>query len=158
LIDSKANGGLAGDDVRILDINEHIKIDVTGIANNDIDNLKLAQVAGVVNTMSDGPAVLIFLQYTLYRKGRMIHSKMQMEHFGCLVNDCARINGDTQSLVTPEGHGIPLSIREGLFYMDMHAPNNQEMETLPHVFVTSDSPWDPSVIDYSFSKKNIKTR
>jgi hypothetical protein len=34
LIDNKPNGGLAGDDVRILDINEHIKIDITGIANN----------------------------------------------------------------------------------------------------------------------------
>jgi hypothetical protein len=79
-----------------------------------------------------------------------------MEHFGCLVNDRARAHGGTQSLITPEGHVIPLNIRDGLFYMDMHAPNDQEMETLPHVFVTSDSPWDPSLLDDEFLEEEFQ--
>ena len=34
LCDSGANGGLAGDDVRILEVDTNTRVDVTGIKNN----------------------------------------------------------------------------------------------------------------------------
>ena len=34
----------------------------------------------------------------------------------------------------------------------MHKPAQAEMDTLPHAFFVSDSPWDPSVLDNWFEK------
>ena len=69
LIDGGANGGLLGEDVRILEHvpNEHMNI--TGVASNEIANLKLAQAAALVETMADGPIILIMLQYANYGVG-----------------------------------------------------------------------------------------
>ena len=34
-------------------------VSITGVAGNEISNLKLAQVAALVDTMADGPIILI---------------------------------------------------------------------------------------------------
>ena len=34
--------------------------------------------------------------------------------------------------------------------MDMQIPMDAEMDKYPHVFITADSPWDPSVLDNEF--------
>ena len=45
LIDGGANGGLFGDDVRILKFVENAYVDITGINNHDVPNLRIAQGA-----------------------------------------------------------------------------------------------------------------
>ena len=52
-----------------------------------------------------------------------------------------------QTINTPCGRIIPLNVRQGLAYMDMRPPTDEEMESYPHVTFTSDSPWDPSNLD-----------
>ena len=59
LVDGGANGGLFGEDVKILEYVEHAFVDVTGINDTEVSGLKLAQAAGVVQTVSDGPVVAI---------------------------------------------------------------------------------------------------
>ena len=39
---------------------------------------------------------------------------------------------------TPEGHIIPLSIQGGLAYLESNYPTDQDLETYPHVYMTSD--------------------
>ena len=48
---------------------------------------------------------------------------------------------------TVDGYVIPLSIRGGLAYMDMHPPDDEEYDGLPHVILTSDVVWNPTVVD-----------
>ena len=31
--------------------------------------------------------------------------------------------------------------------MDMHPPSNDELDDLPHMVLTSDIDWDPSIVD-----------
>ena len=51
LIDRGANGGFAGSDVRVLEITDpHQTVDVHGIENHAVKNLKLGTVAGLVQT------------------------------------------------------------------------------------------------------------
>ena len=45
-----------------------------------------------------------------------------------------------------DGYAIPLQIRGGLAYLDMHPPNNDEYDALPHVILTSDVDWNPTII------------
>ena len=146
LIDRGANAGMAGADVRLLETTG-VKVDVSGIDNHTLPGLDLATVAGVVQTQR-GPICLIMNQYAYLGKGKTIHSCSQIEHFGSDVNDKSlKITGGKQRIVTLDGYVIPLQIRGGLAYLDMHPPSDHELETLPHSILTSDSDWDPSCLD-----------
>ncbi|KAG7345005.1 hypothetical protein IV203_032536 [Nitzschia inconspicua] len=63
------------------------------------------------------------------------------------VNDKAKANGGMQRIITLDGYIIPMSIRGGLTYIPMRTFTDKEFETLPHVIMTSDKEWDPSVLD-----------
>ena len=86
-----ANGGMLGSDVWVLSVDEVNKIDVSGVGDQVLTNLPLAQGATVVETVHDGPVVLILSQYALRGEGSTIHSKAQVEHFGNLIH--ARTRG-----------------------------------------------------------------
>ena len=52
-----------------------------------------------------------------------------------------------QRLSTPDGYLFPLDIIQGLAYLKIRPPNDHEMDTLPHVIITSDMDWDPTLFD-----------
>ena len=126
-------------------------VDVTGIADSEVSGLKIAQAAGLVETV-DGPVILIMSQYAVLGSGKTVHSKGQMEHFGVVIDDRSRRNGGAQCMVTTEGYVVPISIRDGLPRIDMRPPSQAELDKYPHVFVTSDSPWDPAILDEEFDE------
>ena len=68
------------------------------------------------------------------------------------VDDKSRTCGGKQCVIAPEGCAVPIHIRDGLPRIDMREPAQEEMDTLPHAFFASDSPWDPSVLDNEFEE------
>ena len=150
LVDSGANGGMAGPDTRVLSIVPNAHVDITGISGSPIEQLPLVQCAALVNTLDEGQVILIMSQYAHSPKGKTIHSKCQLESFGCSVHDSALRAGGKQCIYTPEGYVIPLHVRHGLFYMDMQPPTDDDLHNHPHVFLTPDSPWNPDNVDEEF--------
>ena len=146
LVDRGANGGLAGEDVRLLETTLRFA-DVSGINDHTLGSLSIATVAGVVES-NQGPVCLIMHQYAYLGKGKSIHSSIQMEHFGCKVNDKSlKLKGGKQRIDTIDGYSLPLQIRDGLAYLDMRPPTDHELDNLPHVCMTSDVDWNPSSMD-----------
>ena len=45
------------------------------------------------------------------------------------------------------GYVLPLSIRSGLPYLNMHPPTDKELDDLPHVIMTSNVKWDQTTLD-----------
>ena len=120
---------------------------MSGINNHTICDLTIATVAGVVESHL-GPICLIMHQYAYHGKGKTIHPCVQIEHHGNEVNDKSlKVKGGKQSIISLEGYAIPLQIRVGLAYMDMHVPTDAKLSSLPHVVFTSDMEWDPSIAD-----------
>ena len=54
-----------------------------------------------------------------------------------------------QVIEIPKGCIIPLSIQGGPVYMESSYPTDQNLETYPHVYMTSNCEWDPTVFDNS---------
>ena len=146
LVDGGANGGLAGEDVRILETSD-VKIMIQGIDNHKVHDLNLVQAAGLVKTTT-GPVVVILNQYANIGKGKSIHSKIQMEAYGLDVDDKSQLlpNGK-QRIKTPDGYILPLQVKHGLAYLPMRPPSDAELENLPHILLTSDDHWDPTIFD-----------
>ena len=148
LMDRGGNGGLFGADVRLLDYVEPARYaDVSGLANHTVKDLRIGTGAGMVMTHV-GPIIIIMHQYAYYGKGKTIHSCGQWEHHGNAIDDRSRNVGGKQRVVTKDGYVIPLQVRNGLPYIDMRPPTDDEMKTLPHILVTSDMPWDPKILDH----------
>ena len=145
LIDRGANGGLAGADVRVIERTDRM-VDITGIDGHQLNGLPIVTVAGKVQT-TKGMVVLILHQYAYLGQGKTIHSPGQMEMFDIQIDDKSRKVGGKQLITTLEGYQIPIHMRGGLPYIDMESPSDDEMDQLPHVIMTSDLDWDPSVLD-----------
>jgi hypothetical protein len=104
--------------------------------------------AGAVTHSNHGPVILIMHQYAHSGKGHSIHSSPQLEWNGVNIdNKSARVGGK-QRLVTFDSFSIPINIRRGLPYIDMHPHTDQEWEELPHVLLTEDTNWDPTHMDH----------
>ena len=63
-----------------------------------------------METIDEGPIVLIMSQYAHKPDSKSIHSKSQVEHFGGLVHDSALSAGGQQLVITHEGYTIPLHV------------------------------------------------
>ena len=146
LIDRGANGGIAGEDVRVV-FKTSRSVDIQGIDNHQMRDVDIGTVGGVVNTLK-GPVIAIFHQYALHGKGSSIHSCGQMEAFKLDVNDKSVHVGGSQRIKTPEGYVIPLTVRNGLARLKLRPYTDKEWDELPHVFMTGEPQWDPTILDH----------
>ncbi len=152
LIDRGANGGVAGDDVRPISWTDR-KVDVTGLDNHEITDLRIGCFGGVAPTQR-GDVIVIMYQYAHGRRGKTIHSSAQLEHYKIDVNDKSLRVGGLQHIKTPEGYVFPINIINGLPYVPFKPFTDRQWKELPHVIWTSDAPWDPSCMDVNLTDKD----
>lgn len=155
VIDGGANGGFGHPRyLRLLAYASPARrVDVVGVGNGRIGGLRIGSFAGTATTMCGTRVLLIFNEYGELMEDDdtafCIHSKLQLEHGGCIVHDRPRqLNGE-QSIITPsaEGYVIPLSYRNGLPFMRTSYPTDDEMRNLPFVVMTSGATWNVSQFD-----------
>ena len=147
LFDRGASGGIVGDDLKILEHTSNPPVSVIGLDNHEIINLPIVNAVGVAQSQH-GPVIIHFNQYAYHAGGRSIHSVGQIEAYNNEVCDRSRIVGGKQRIITTDGYIIPLQFRTGLPEMDLRPPTDDEMTKLPHTVLTSDEPWDPTLLDF----------
>jgi hypothetical protein len=79
LVDRGANGGLAGKDLKVIATTDRW-VDITGINNIRVDNIRIGTVGGVVKSHR-GPVIAFSHQYALGDHGNSTHSSGQMESY-----------------------------------------------------------------------------
>ena len=98
-----------------------------------------------------GPIIAVFHQYALFGKGTTIHSPGQFEYYQNDVNDKSVHVGGLQRIHTLEGYTIPLNIKNGLARMTLRPYTDKEWDEFPHVFLTGELEWNPSVLDHALT-------
>eukprot|EP00984_Skeletonema_dohrnii_P035775 scaffold35955_cov261-Skeletonema_dohrnii-CCMP3373.AAC.1 len=119
LIDGGANVGLANPNyLKLLQYAlPSRKINVSGIGNSRLNELRIGTFAGTAMTSCGHQVLLIFNEYGEMKNGegsdggQIVHSKMQLEDGGCLVNDRPLQLMGEQNIVptTVEGYTIPIT-------------------------------------------------
>lgn len=146
LVDRGANGGIAGEDVRVL-ATTNKTVNVRGIDNHEVCDIPIVTCAGVMHTQR-GDVIAIMHNYAYTGRGRTIHSSAQLECFKNDVNDRSnKVDGGLQRITTLEGYIIPIHIRHGLPYVTLRPHTDDEWSNLPHIHLTSEQDWDPTIID-----------
>jgi hypothetical protein len=67
------------------------------------------------------------------------------------VDDKSIKVGGKQRIKTLDGFVIPHGIKSGLPYVKMRLYTDKEWDSLPHVILTGDGDWNPSVLDHSLT-------
>jgi hypothetical protein len=125
-------------------------VDIRGIDNHQCTNIDIGTVGGVVKTQK-GFVIAIMHQYALLNKGSSIHSPCQLEYYQSDVNDKSiHVPGGLQRIQTHDGYIIPLRIKDGLVRLDIRPYTDHDWDNLPHVILTSEMEWDPSILDHDF--------
>ena len=158
LIDRGANGGLAGNDCRVFATNPDSYVNIEGIDRHQVTNIPLVSCGAYAVTKNHGPVILIFHQLAGIQKGPTILSAGQMEAYANKVNERSlRFDPKGQLITTNDGFELPLNIRNGLAYLDIRPYTDSEWDTFPHVTMTSDVDWDPSILDGEFPSTDISS-
>ena len=146
LIDRGANGPVIGDDLRVFHKLPGT-VCVQGIDNHQVTT-SIGHAGGVV-TSNKGDLIVIIHNGAIHGKDKSILACTPMESYGVDVNDrSVHTEGGMQRLTTLEGYIIPLNIKDGLTYLPCRPYTNQEWDQLPHVFLNSPDPWDPTMLDH----------
>ena len=140
LVDSGANGQLAGSDVRILSRSSR-KCTVS---------LDVVQCAALVET-NHSIVNLIMHKYAWHDKGHTIHSSGQIKWFKNSVDDRSIQVGGKQGISTIDGYAMPLVCRGGLMYLSLlEKPSDDYLERYPDLHLKGHHEWDPSVLDFTY--------
>ena len=92
-------------------------------------------------------------QYAYTGKEKFIHSCAQLEAHKQVVHDKLIMVGGKQYIKTLEGDIIPLNIWSGIPNMTISQHTDTEWDNLPHVILTADTDWDPTVIDHELEDR-----
>ena len=145
LVDHGANEGLAGSDMRGIH-RTYRKIKIQDIDNHEVTRLDVVTAATLLNT-PQGKVIGIFNEYAYLWKGPSIHSSGQLEWLQTNVDETSVKVGGTQLINTLDGYSVSLLIKDGLAYAtSLGRPTDQDMDTYPHVFITSPDKWDHSQV------------
>ena len=157
MVDHGANEGLAGPDMRGIH-RTYRKIKIQDIDNHEVADLDVVTAATLLNT-PQGRVTGIFNEYAYLWKGSSIHSSGQLEWLQTHVHETSVKVGGTQLINTLDGYSVPLLIKDGLAYAtSLGRLTNLDMDTYPHVFITSPDKWDHSqVLDQLFGDPMFDT-
>ena len=102
----------------------------------------------VLSTTQKGEVIAIMHQYAYVGKGKTIHSCGQMEAHKQIVHDKSIKVGGKQCIETLDGYTLFPSMSEWPTLHDHKSIHQSENGTpLPHVILTADTDWDPSILD-----------
>ena len=156
--DGGANRTIAGgSNCRVIGFDPIKKVDITGIDNHQLRNIRLCSVGFVVETQL-GKAIAIIHNVAYMEHGHTISSGIQMRAHGCNFDDVplnAPVPGK-QSITTSTGYCIPMDIEGGLAYVNVCKYSDQEWLDLPHIELAGGGDWNPYVLDRKYTVKDMK--
>ncbi len=111
LVDHGANGGIAGGDCWIVEVNDQPQcfVNVKGIDGHVMEQQPLVTACAVTQS-NRGPVILLINQYTHSGKEHSIHSSPQLEWNEVDVDDKSKQVGGKQCLLTFDGFSIPINV------------------------------------------------
>ena len=149
LADHGANEGLAGPDMHGIH-RTYRKIKIQDIDNHEVADLDVVTAATLLNT-PQGKVTGIFNEYAYLWKGSSIHSSGRLEWLQTNVYETSVKVDGTQLINTLDGYSVPLLIKDGLAHAtSLRRLTNLDMDTYPHVFITSPDKWDHSQVPDQF--------
>ena len=153
LIDRGANGGLEGSYMRILH-RTGCKINIVGIDNHEVTGLDVVTGASLIDTNQGKSLAYSMNMLSLVKETPSFHlAKWNISRPGWMTNpsklEASKCWRHWKDMPCPSSSRMAWHTCKTL-----GRPNDQELETYPHVIFTSPDTWEPSLLDHEFSQED----
>jgi hypothetical protein len=154
-LDSHADTSVAGANFRILfDTGEYATVHTFSSEKKPFDKIPIG-TAATAWTDRNGQTFILRLNQALLFGDRLDHSLLcpnQLRHFGHKVDDVpVQFDRDSTHSILLRSEvaasnevTIPLMLKGVVSYFTSHYPTTHELDTCPHLNLTSDAVWDPN--------------
>ena len=130
--------------------------EMTGFAN-DLTKANVPIGSGLTKCTHKGTGLQYLMgfheaPYLENNEGSLLSTGQTREH-GIWLSDVLKRHGGDQRIVAPFDNSdqfldMPLDVTDGLLAIECEYPSDEEMNTLPRVWVTSNAqPWDPNTLN-----------
>ena len=112
LVDRGANGGLAGQDCRVIARAPDRFVNIEGLDHHQITHVPIVSCGAYTVSCNHGPVIVVFHQFAGVMRGPTIISSGQLESFHNQVNERSRrVDPHGQLIITNDGYEFPLHVR-----------------------------------------------
>ena len=113
-----------------------------GVDKHQVCDVPIAKVGAHAHS-NEGPVMCMFNKVAHTGRHQSILSPIHMEEHGVKVDEKHPTIGDLGQLQSPDGFIFPLSSNNALPHLKIRPYADKEFDSLLHVVMTSDEPWDP---------------
>ena len=116
------------------------KVDIQGFSAN-LQKKNIPIVSAVSVAVINGERFLLRVNEALYlpTNANTLLSVIQLREFGVIVDDCAKRH-QGQQLLQVDDVVLPLTLKNGLMVLTLETPNDDDLQSLSEILLTSDTP------------------
>ncbi len=151
-MDSHADTVVVGANCVIL---QHIgkECDVSPYRNDydSIPNVQIVHAATAWQSNDSGQTFILVFREALWMGPSLEHSLInpnQLRHHGTRVQDNPTSLHPLSIITEENDFCMPLHMDGTIVYTDTHSPSDRELETCPHIIMSSPHPWNPHTVKF----------
>ena len=116
-------------------------------------NLDICTLATRVQSHPEKPPIILVAHEMVYNPGSntTLISEYQVRNNGCVIDSVSKkhrksLSGDkgTQTFYPRDDYPVPFTLKRGLMGFQIQEPTQEEIDSLEHIVITTDHPWNPS--------------
>ena len=116
-----------------------------------ITNVPIVTAATAWQSPDTGQTYILILNECLWMGDTMSHTLInpnQLRHFGTLVNDNPMSSTPLSIITEDKEFAMPLDMKGTIVYANTYAPSDYELNTYPHIVLSSPHVWDPTMVKF----------
>ena len=159
-LDSHADTTVAGSNCIILQYTGK-ECDVSPYTDDyeSITNVPIVHAATAWQSPETGQTYILVFNEALWMGNSMDHSLInpnQLRHFGTTVNDNPMSNQPLSIITDGAEFSMELSMAGTIVFANTFTPSPKDLETCPHITLTSPHPWNPHKISFPACTRTLQ--
>ena len=126
---------------------------------DSITNVPIVQAATAWQSPDSGQVFILTFNEALWMGNSMSHSLVnpnQLRHCGIKVQDDPTSDRPLHMMTEDASFSLPVKMEGTTTFADAHTPSAQELQTCPHIVLSSHGEWDPSTVRFSQSSRSME--
>ena len=114
-----------------------------------VKNVPISHVATAWQSIEKGEVYILVFGEGLWMGDSMTHSLVNpnhLRHYGINVQDDPTSKSPLNIITSDGEFAMPLRRKGTVIYFEIHTPTPQELESNPHIHLSSQQPWNPESI------------
>ena len=159
-LDSHADTTVAGSNCVILHYTGK-ECDVSPYTDDyeSINNVPIVHAATAWQSPETGQTYILVFNEALWMGKTMDHSLInpnQLRHYGTTVNDNPMSKQPLSIITDGAEFSMELSMAGTIVFAETHSPSPNELETCPHITLSSPHPWNPHNISFPSCRRTLE--